>query len=205
MPLTGRAVRCRKGLAEDAKAVDVAVLRAKGFFKLGAEMVWTSSWTSRGEPAGAVNFWREDAHGEPVFLWFSYNVQKDGGEWRPLKYPVGIVSTRCHFGGLRHWFICPLSVDGRACGRRCRFLYLAGSAERFGCRDCQRLTYESRRNHRNMFWEVYHKHDDYVERAYRKYKRARGRKAKERRARLLAIAERGASYGDALIARMLRA
>ena len=83
-------------------------------------------------------------------------------------------------------------------------LYLAGSAERFGCRECQRLTYESRRNHRNKFWEVYHKHEDYVERAYRKYKRARGRKAKERRARLLSIAERRACFGDALIARMLR-
>lgn len=167
-------------------------------------MLWTSSWTSRGEPSGAVNYWREDDQGEPLFLWFSYNVQKDGGDWRPVKYPVGIVSTRCHFGGLRHWFICPLSDDGRACGRRCRLLYLAGSAERFGCRDCQRLTYESRRNHRNKFWEVCDKHDDYVERAHLKYKPARGRKARERRARLLAIAERAASYGDAVIAQMMR-
>ena len=203
MPLTGRAVRCRKGLAEDAKAIDVAVLRAKGFFKLGVEMRWTSSWTSRGEPAGAVNYWREDDHGEPLFLWFSYNVQKDGGDWRPVKYPVGIASTRCHFGGLRHWFICPLTVNGRACGRRCRFLYLAGSAECFGCRECQRLTYESRRSHRDRFWEVYHKHEDYVERAYLKYKPSRGKKAKERRARMLAIAEQRASYGAALIARLL--
>ena len=42
-------------------------------------------------------------------------------------------------------------------------------------RDCQRLTYESRRHHRDKFWEVLEQ-EDYVERAYLKYKPARGRK-----------------------------
>jgi hypothetical protein len=203
MPLTGRAVRCPKTLADEAKAVDLALLRAKGFFKGGDGILWNSSWTTRGEPSGVVSYWREDDHGKPRFLWFCYNVQKHGGEWRPLEYPVSIVPTRCHFGGVRHWFICPLTVNGRACGRRCRSLYLAGDAERFGCRECLRLSYATRRNHRNRFWELCHKHDAYVERANLKYRKPRGRKAKERRRGKLAVTERAASYGEAALERMI--
>ncbi len=58
-----------------------------------------------------------------------------------LDYPVRLVTTGCHLGGVRWWFICPLVKDGRACGRRVRKLYLSGKY--FGCRHCHGLAYSS--------------------------------------------------------------
>lgn len=58
-----------------------------------------------------------------------------------LDYTVRLVTTRCHLGGVRWWFVCPLVHDGVACGRRVRKLYLGGRY--FGCRHCHNLTYRS--------------------------------------------------------------
>jgi len=41
--------------------------------------------------------------------------------------------TRCNYGGVRPWFICP------ACGKRVGILYENG--QNFSCRHCQKLTY----------------------------------------------------------------
>jgi len=46
-------------------------------------------------------------------------------------------------GKLRWWFICPLVVNERPCGRRVRKLYLPGGGRYFGCRHCYNLTYTS--------------------------------------------------------------
>jgi hypothetical protein len=197
MPLTGRAVIYRKRLVEESKAIDMTFLRGLGFFRHAPGTVCTSKWTCRGEPWGTVCYWREDYCGEPLLLWFSYNIRRESDEWRPLKYGVEIDSTECHFGGRRYWFVCPLIVNGRACRRRCRAIYL-GDSGYFGCRECQRLTYVSRRCHRDMVWELSHKYDDYLERVH-KYRTPRGSKAKERRRRKLALVERQMIDGERLL------
>lgn len=79
-------------------------------------------------------------------LWYTVT---DGwtGEKRDKDYKVELVSTPCHFGGKRWWFICPLVVNGYVCGRRARTLYKGG--DYFGCRVCQRLCYSAQNeNHR---------------------------------------------------------
>ena len=58
-----------------------------------------------------------------------------------LDYSIPLVTTPCHLGGVRWWFICPLVVNGIECGGRVRKLYLDGKY--FGCRRCHRLTYTS--------------------------------------------------------------
>jgi hypothetical protein len=40
--------------------------------------------------------------------------------------------------------------------------YLPYGAEYFGCRECHRLTYQSRRMHRDKIWEAYGKHREYI-------------------------------------------
>jgi hypothetical protein len=63
------------------------------------------------------------------------------GEKTDYDYQIALESTPCNLGGYRWWFICPLVVSGRRCGRRVRKLYKNGSY--FGCRDCQGLCYSS--------------------------------------------------------------
>jgi hypothetical protein len=52
-------------------------------------------------------------------------------------YLVQIVRTRCNYGGLRPWFLCP------ACGDRRALLYTPPNGCRLGCRRCLRLLYLS--------------------------------------------------------------
>jgi hypothetical protein len=65
-----------------------------------------------------------------------------GAQNTECDYSVRLVTTPCHMGGLRWWFVCPLVKNGVACGRRVRKLYLSGRY--FGCRHCHGLTYRSR-------------------------------------------------------------
>jgi len=51
---------------------------------------------------------------------------------------VPIVTTAMHFGGVRHWFLCP------SCARRCRILY---GGSHFRCRRCYGARYESQYQH----------------------------------------------------------
>ena len=52
--------------------------------------------------------------------------------------PVHLVTTPCHMGGKRHWFLCP----ARGCGKRAAVLYGGGI---FACRKCYQLAYPSQR------------------------------------------------------------
>jgi hypothetical protein len=71
-----------------------------------------------------------------------------------MDYKVELVATRCQFGGVRWWFICPLDLDGVKCGRRVQKLFLpskgrflsAHPPRYFGCRACHELTYTSTQN-----------------------------------------------------------
>ena len=59
------------------------------------------------------------------------------GGWPAIQLPDGrfveVVSTPCHFGRERFWFLCP------ECGRRCAILYP------WACRICAGGRYESER------------------------------------------------------------
>ena len=46
-------------------------------------------------------------------------------------------------GGVRWWFLCTLTCDGRYCGRRVGKLYLPPGGRYYGCRHCYDLTYKS--------------------------------------------------------------
>ncbi len=65
------------------------------------------------------------------------------GERRDYAYTVPLVTTRLHSGGLRWWFLCPLSRNEQPCLRRVGKLYLPPSGRYYGCRQCYNLTYTS--------------------------------------------------------------
>lgn len=63
-------------------------------------------------------------------------------------YCVKMTATLLPWDRVRWWFICPLVVNGWACGRRVAKLYLPPGELYFGCRRCYDLTYQSTRKRR---------------------------------------------------------
>lgn len=72
-------------------------------------------------------------------LFYTFTAGQHQG--KDLDYRIPLTTTRPQFGGLRWWFHCP------ECGRRVGKLYLAPGAERFLCRHCHDLAYESAQTH----------------------------------------------------------
>jgi hypothetical protein len=64
-----------------------------------------------------------------------------------IEYTLRLTATRPRFGGLRWWFVCPLSAAGRPCERRVAKLYLPPHGRYFGCRHCHNLSYRSAQEH----------------------------------------------------------
>jgi hypothetical protein len=84
-----------------------------------------------------------------VRLWYSWTNPATRAK-ESIDYRVTLTTTRPRFGGVRWWFLCPLSVYGRPCGRRVAKLYFAPGARYFGCRHCHDLSYSSRHESRRF-------------------------------------------------------
>jgi hypothetical protein len=116
----------------------------EGILKAGVFQTGTAEWTWRGGHSARIDFavdttTEENRH---VRLWYTL-VSTATNETESPDYHVRLVTTRPHFGGLRWWFLCPVTVNEVACGRRVGKLYLPPGARYFGCRHCHRLTYTS--------------------------------------------------------------
>jgi hypothetical protein len=134
--------KSRKPVADVCLTIDTADLRRWNMLVPGTtrRSGWLS-WHRGGEkdPSSSVSYVLTVGDGAGT-LRLLYRVGEPAAS---LDYPVRLVSTGCHLGGVRWWFLCPLSVNGVACGRRARKLYLHGRY--FGCRRCHGLTYQSSR------------------------------------------------------------
>jgi hypothetical protein len=62
---------------------------------------------------------------------------------------VALDSTAPHYGGRRLWFLCP------GCGVRTGRLYLPPGRDRFLCRGCHSLAYESAQASRAFYYEMF--------------------------------------------------
>jgi len=78
---------------------------------------------------------------------FYTQTNRDTKEKKEYDYRIPIISTSCNYGGVRYWFRCPLSVNGKYCGKRVAKIYLPPSGKYFGCRTCHNLTYRSCKEH----------------------------------------------------------
>ena len=124
-----------KGTVESYCRVDVRYLQKSGYFDYGG--LRTLAWRDgEGNPRGSI---RLVASQEQVQLF--YRVRRNGEEWKDIEETVPVVWTPCHYGGIRPWFLCPGTVNGRTCWRRVAILYDAGYY--FLCRHCYHLAYES--------------------------------------------------------------
>jgi len=137
--------------ADSLKKVEIYWLKKYGYlqgWKSGG-IEWTSGWSdSKSSISIEVSiigdlrkYYAGEQSGEE-YIRFQYTQTDRNGEKKDFDYKVPLTTTPCNFGGLRYWFICPLSVNGNYCGRRVGVLYKGG--DYFGCRHCYNLTYESR-------------------------------------------------------------
>lgn len=130
----------KKGVVEGRLAIDTADLKRMELLTPGpAERAGALEWRRAGaeKPTSSVSY-RLTVGPSAGTLRLLYSMKSLGADF---DYPVRLVTTSCHLGGVRWWFVCPLVKNGAVCGRRVRKLYLCGRY--FGCRRCHNLSYRS--------------------------------------------------------------
>jgi len=130
-----------KTKADSLIKLSVAYLRKNGFFRgvVSGDIIIPYGWEGQ---ANRYNIKVSILDKDDSYVDFSYVSLQPDGQYKDFKYRVPLTTTPCRFGGVRYRFICPLTVNGKYCGRRVDVLYLGG--DYFGCRHCYNLTYESR-------------------------------------------------------------
>jgi hypothetical protein len=132
----------KKTVVEDCRSLDANRWMREGILKTGVRLTGSWAWfrdKARTKQTSAISYEINTRDAPPwLRLIYIFTATKDA-----LDYRIRLVTTRPRFGGLRWWFICPLVVNGRACGRRVGKLYLPPSGRYFGCRHCHKLTYTS--------------------------------------------------------------
>lgn len=91
---------------------------------------------------------------------------ENSGLKKTVSYQVYTTQTRCHFGGERLWFRCPLGQ----CGRRVGVLYFSGRY--FGCRNCVGYEHATRGinyNSRSAAFIAALEYQDYEEKHLKRY------------------------------------
>lgn len=120
-----------KDTTEGYRSIDVRWLKREGMLSSGANRRIT--WSRQSEVVASINI-----RAEPGRVVLTYRHRSGGDDWQDESYPVHLVTTPCHMGGERHWFLCP----ARGCGKRAGVLYGGGI---FACRKCYQLAYPSQR------------------------------------------------------------
>lgn len=188
----------KKDTVEDCRSIGISFLRKFGYlsgFQSG-RIVWTNC---DGEETASMGAIVSTSDGEG-YVRLSYTMtNRNTGKETPFDYKVQLVTTPCHLGGVRWWFICPLSKNGVYCGRRVGTLYLPPAGKYYGCRHCYDLSYESRnepRHGRFAYMGRYMALDRQMEKLREKTNRWTYRGRPTRKARQLQILEdRLEAYG----------
>lgn len=122
----------------------VRLRRELYFFKGGRAGVleWHDAY---GRPTAAISVYSSMTPGDEHVRLVYDRVVSFSGRTYSLDYAIKLTPSKCNFGGVRWWFLCPMAKNGKPCNRRVGALYLGGE-NHFGCRHCYNLTYESSRD-----------------------------------------------------------
>jgi len=131
---------------ECCRSISISFLRKHGYFcgYRAGRMIWKNYYD---EETCSIGITVSTIDNYVRFQYTSTNL--DSGEKTEYDYKVELTMTPCNFGGVRYWFICPLSTNGLYCGRRVGNLYLPLGGKYFGCRHCYNLSYDSRNETRS--------------------------------------------------------
>jgi hypothetical protein len=144
----GRWYGNKRRTVEQCKSISMPFLRKNGY--LSGFQSGRIIWTNRdGKETASMGAMVSTSDGEG-YMRLSYTMtDRNTGRETQFDYKVELVTTPCNLGGVRWWFICPLSKNGVYCGRRVGVLYRAPRADYYGCRHCCNLSYESRNQSRH--------------------------------------------------------
>ena len=127
--------------AEWSNRLSVRFLKKHGYLKSG----WRNgniTWSYGGAERSSIGFVVVIDGNEADNIRLQYtHTSSWTGEKESMDLRVALISTPCRYGGKRYWFICPLTKNGKYCGRRVGVLFSIGKW--FGCRHCGDIAYNS--------------------------------------------------------------
>lgn len=135
-----------KNTVEQSNALSIFWLKKKGYlnkeysYKSGG-IIWSYEYS---ENKSSINFsivkenWGTSDEGAYINLKYTQTDHYTGKKI-DMDYKIQLTTTPCRYGGKRYWFVCPLTKDGKYCGKRVGIIY---SINRwFGCRHCGNFAY----------------------------------------------------------------
>ena len=163
-----------KATAEQSNALSIFWLKKHGYLHKdyshqSGGITWTYGY-SENKSSISFNISRENwgTPEEKTYINLNYthtNRQTDEKEY--MNYKIGLDTTPCNYGGKRYWFICPLTKNGKYCGRRVGVLFCIGKW--FGCRHCGEIAYAKQMEGGKYRWNGISIKD--IERAEKEVKR----------------------------------
>jgi hypothetical protein len=129
-----------KATVEECLQLDANRWAREGIVKAGECRSGRWRWEYAGGGWFSVGYEADTRDPATAFVRLAYSwLWTSTQQVESATYEVRLTATRPHFGGVRWWFLCPLS----RCARRVGKLYLPPSGRYFGCRHCHGLTYTS--------------------------------------------------------------
>jgi hypothetical protein len=132
----GSGRQCGRPTVESGLTLDInRLLRQRNILPgehVSGSLTW--SYTHSGERTASIGY--EAFLVLPEAAWARLHYTANG---TARDYRVRLEATPCHYGGLRWWWVCPVS------GRRTAKLYLPPGATIFAARKAYRLAYRSQR------------------------------------------------------------
>ena len=139
---SGRYMWSRRWTVEDSLVLGISDLRDTGFVPPSRE--WTAELAWRDTRTGDIDssilcslLWFEGSRDWGIKLRYAF-LKRDGRR-QPVECVLRLTTTKPHYGGIRHWLVCPL------CGRKVTKVYLPPAVAVFGCRRCHSLAYQCQR------------------------------------------------------------
>jgi hypothetical protein len=128
------------GKAEHCRSLDINKLRRDGALNPG--YIGGREWKRDGEVVASIGL-----RASSTALHLNYRMTSLPDDQAEVSYAVPLTWVPCTKGGSRPYFICPMSRNGRYCGRRVGKLYMRGRW--FACRHCHQLAYQSQSEDRH--------------------------------------------------------
>ncbi|MDP3296846.1 MAG: hypothetical protein Q8N09_04510 [Thermodesulfovibrionia bacterium] len=162
-----------KAIAEQSHALSIFWLQKHGdldkdcSYKSGV-ITWTSGFGNKSSIGFSVVKDNWGTAEEKTYIELKYtHTDRWTEEKSDMDFKIPLATTPCNYGGVRYWFICPLSKNGQYCGRRVGVIYSIGKW--FGCRHCGEIAYAKQMEGGKFRWNGVSVPD--IERAKKEIKR----------------------------------